>query len=911
MPIPTNYIPLAGSERVPMPGARRIAATDPSERMQVTVMVRPRQALATAHVNHDAPPNERRYLSHEEYRAAYGANAGDLAQVEEFARSNRLGVTEVSEAQRSVKLTGTAGDFAKAFGVELHLYEHPGGTYRGRTGPVHIPKSLEGIVEGVFGLDNRPAAEPHCGLLTAEATMMAGSGGRTSTTQISPLAGGTFTAPQLARFYGFPPNANGAGQTIGIIELGGGINNPDLQPYFQGLGLPQPGVTVVSVDGGQNNPNPNDNNATLEVMLDIEVAGAIASRSNLAIYFAPNTDQSFINAVNAAVHDAQRTPSVISVSWGKSEDSWTPASRQAMDQALQAASFLGITVYCASGDNGSTDGRTDGRQHADFPSSSPNALGCGGTSLDSNGVVITSEVAWNNGPRQISGGGISDTFGVPGYQASANLPPSANRGAGPGRGVPDVSGHAASYAIFFFGRSISAFGTSAVAPLWAGLTALINQTLVTRSGLMQPVLYRNPAALRNITSGNNGAYAATAGWDACTGLGSPNGASLVAVMKPAPARRGSRNFIQSNWGARGNFELLVPHGSIINQYFRNNDDPALPWHFLRNFGYPVPPTQLGPTPRGVTFLQSNFLGDGVHGNFETIVRVAPAVATQPHHLDFWFLDSRTSRWNGPFGLIADGQVIDGVTGDPVMIQGNWGNRGNFELLVPHGNLIKQYFRNNDDPALAWHHLRDFGYPAPPNQLGPRPRSLTFIQSNFKGDGVHGNFEVIVRVAPAIATQPDHLDLWFLDSRTSQWNGPFPLIADGQAIDGVTGDPVLIQSNWGVQGNFELLVPHGNVIKQYFRNNDDPALAWHHLRDFGYPVPPQQLGPTPRSVTFFQSNFLGDGVHGNFEAIVRVAPALATQPDHLDFWFLDSRTSQWNGPFGLIADGQPVTGVTGD
>jgi len=226
-------------------------------------------------------------------------------------------------------------------------------------------------------------------------------------------------------------------------------------------------------------------------------------------------------------------------------------------------------------------------------------------------------------------------------------------------------------------------------------------------------------------------------------------------------------------------------------------------------------------------------------------------------------------------------------------------------------MIRQYFRNNDDPALPWHFLRQFGYPVPPNSIGPIPRSITFIQSNFKGDGVHGNFEVILRVGPSVATQPDHLDFWWLDSKTSKWNGPFGLVADGQPIDGVTGDPVLIQSNWGAQGNFELLVPHGKVIRQYFRNNDDPALAWHFLREFGYPTAPNQLGPTPRSVTFFQSNFMGDGVHGNFEAIVRVAPALATQPDHLDFWWLDSATSKWNGPFGLIADGQPVTGVTGD
>src|SRR5262249_61020718 len=116
MPIPPNYIPPPGSERVPMPEARRIAPADPSERMQVTVMVRPKQAPATARINHDAPPNGRRYLSHEEYRAAYGADPGDLAKVEEFARSNGLGVTEVSEAQRSVKLTRTAGHRATAFG---------------------------------------------------------------------------------------------------------------------------------------------------------------------------------------------------------------------------------------------------------------------------------------------------------------------------------------------------------------------------------------------------------------------------------------------------------------------------------------------------------------------------------------------------------------------------------------------------------------------------------------------------------------------------------------------------------------------------------------------------------------------------------------------------------------------------
>jgi photosystem II stability/assembly factor-like uncharacterized protein len=379
------------------------------------------------------------------------------------------------------------------------------------------------------------------------------------------------------------------------------------------------------------------------------------------------------------------------------------------------------------------------------------------------------------------------------------------------------------------------------------------------------------------------------------------GRSAFELIAPATLVTGSPTLIQSNWGAIGNFEMLVPQWNRIGQYFRDNDNPTFPWHSPRDFGYVSRPGQLGSSPRSVTFLQSNFKGDGVHGNFEAIVRVAPPIATLPDSLDFFFCDSATARWNGPFALTADTVRIDGVTGDPSFLQGNWGGRGNFELLVPHGNMIREYFRNNDDPAFAWHFLREFGYPVLPNQLGPTPRSVTFIQSSFKGDGVHGNFEAIVRVAPAIASQPDSLDFFFLDSRTSRWNGPFPILVDTRPLDGVTGDPVFLQSNWGVNGNFELLVPQGNVIRQYVRNNDDPAFAWHFLREFGYPVRPGQLGTTPRAVTFIQSNFKGDGVHGNFEAVVRVAPPTATDPDYLDFWFLDSRTSQWHGPFPLVAD----------
>ncbi len=363
-------------------------------------------------------------------------------------------------------------------------------------------------------------------------------------------------------------------------------------------------------------------------------------------------------------------------------------------------------------------------------------------------------------------------------------------------------------------------------------------------------------------------------------------------------------FFQSNWGTQGNFEFFDPVASAFREYFRDNDNSAFPWHFLRQIGFPTTSGEIGPTPRAGSFLQSNTKGDGAHGNFAAVVRVAPAIASQPDFLDFWSLDSRTSKWTGA-PLVAGGTAVTGITGNPVMIQSNWGAQGNFELLVPQGNMVKQFARDNDNSPFPWIFLRQFGYPAFHSQLGPAPRSLTFIQSNFKGDGTHGNFEVIVRVAPPIATDPDRLDFWYLDSLTLKWNGPFPVLPDGKPIDGITGDPVMFQSNWGTQGNFELFVPAGSVIKQYFRNNDDPTFSWHFVRQFGYRAPPNQIGPTPRSIECFQSNFKGDGVHGNFEAIVRVAPAIASEPDRLDFWVFDSRTATWDGPFPLSADAQPI------
>jgi kumamolisin len=292
-------------------------------------------------------------------------------------------------------------------------------------------------------------------------------------------------------------------------------------------------VTAVSVDGASNQPGV-DTDADGEVMLDIEVIGAVANQASIAVYFAPNTDQGFIDALSTAVHDTTHTPSVISISWGQSEDSWSAQARTQMEQILTEAAALGVTVTVAAGDNGSTDSISDGQQHVDFPASAPHALACGGTSLHLSGTQISSESVWNDPGDGATGGGVSRQFPLPSYQSAAHVPDNVDTGSA-GRGVPDVCGDAdpqTGYRIRVDGSDESIGGTSAVAPLWAGLIARLNQELGAPAGFIQPRLYPllGSTGFHDITHGNNGSYSAGPGWDACTGLGSPDGSALVGEL---------------------------------------------------------------------------------------------------------------------------------------------------------------------------------------------------------------------------------------------------------------------------------------------------------------------------------------------------------------------------------------------
>ncbi len=508
----SSHVPLQGSEREHPAGSTHLGHPAFDELIQLTLILRRRCAAPE-------PETMGRPLSHDELAALHGADPADIQAVEEFAAQHQFSIVSMNRAARAIAISGPIADLAKTFRADIELRQVGGKVLRTRQGSLHVPASLHPRIEAIFGFDQRPAAATYHAFLPRAAQSA------------------SYTPPQVAQLYNFPPN-DGAGQTIALIELGGGFDDSDLQTYWQQLRLSSVSVTAVSVDDAQNAPTGDPDGPDGEVVLDIEVAGGVAPGANIAVYFAPNTDQGFLDGIHAAIHDTVRKPSVISISWGSAENEWTPQALNAFNAAFHDAALLGITVCVAAGDNGSSDGETDGRPHVDFPASSPWALACGGTALLASGGKIKSEKVWNDGnDGGATGGGVSSHFSKPKYQAAVHVPAPTGTANQTGRGVPDVAGVAdpdTGFQILVDGQQGVVGGTSAVAPLWAGLIALLNQQLGKNLGWFHPALYGTLAqhkALHDITSGNNGAYKAGIGWDPCTGFGSPNGQAILTLLK--------------------------------------------------------------------------------------------------------------------------------------------------------------------------------------------------------------------------------------------------------------------------------------------------------------------------------------------------------------------------------------------
>ncbi len=351
-----------------------------------------------------------------------------------------------------------------------------------------------------------------------------------------------FTPVSLASLYNFPSGLTGSGQTIGMIELGGGYNPATLADYFRKLGKPTPNVTWIGVDGGKNSPT-DAQSADGEVQLDIEVAGAVAPASRIVLYFCPNTNQGFIDGIARAVHDDVHRLSVLTISWGGPEPTWTRQSMTAMNSALEEAAARNITVLVSSGDNGPTDGVGNGQLAVDFPASSPWVTAVGGTRLRASGNTIESETAWDDGAGGASGRGVSTVFEIPSWQANIGVPKTGQGFAG--RAVPDVvadASPATGYKVEVDGEFMVVGGTAASAPLWAGFIALLNQGIGHNIGFLNEKLYAKlgPASVfRKIGQSSTkqqdpvskDSPSQSFGWSPITGWGSPDGEKLLDALR--------------------------------------------------------------------------------------------------------------------------------------------------------------------------------------------------------------------------------------------------------------------------------------------------------------------------------------------------------------------------------------------
>ena len=521
------------------PNSVAIRRTNPNKWIELTLGVRRLKRLPDLSALEAKRPAERQYMTRDQLRTEYGSDPAAIAKIEKFAADHHLVVTRNEPASARLGIAGTVANVSQAFGVKLLNYRHPKlGDFHARTGPVTLPAEVARAITGVFGLNNHRVMHrlPH------------------PRQKVDALASFSRTRPwfiptELAGIYNFP-DADARSQCIGLLEFGGGVEQSDVAAYFQKIGLPTPNVQIVAVDGVSTDPTA-DPDSTGEVMLDVDIAGALAGGAKVAVYFSTFDEKGLVDILSTVIDDQTNDPSVLSVSWGWDENQpfnngilWSAAAIEHVNHSLLAVAHLGITVCVSTGDDGSEAQVRDGHAHVNFPATSPYVLAVGGTTLHArkgtNEQMAVTEVVWNDGPG--SGSGVSDITPIPSWQ-EGKVPRSINPGSFAGRAIPDVAANAdpkTGYLVMNGGQFGIVGGTSASAPLWASLVSRINALNGARAGNFNALLYTTigPAgALRDITSGNNdtdglldGQFQAGPGWDACTGWGAPDGIKLLAAL---------------------------------------------------------------------------------------------------------------------------------------------------------------------------------------------------------------------------------------------------------------------------------------------------------------------------------------------------------------------------------------------
>jgi len=541
------FVSLEGSEHPQVSDHKLLNKTDQKEMMKVTLILHRKNAAQIKDVKDFAAMPEggpRKHLTHADFAAQHGADPADMKKVTDYFHSEGLKVVETNAGRRSVVVEGTVDAVNKAFGVEMCDYDSPRGKYRSHVGPAKLPQDIAPLIAAMTGLDDHRIQVQHFSTARRH-----NSGDPAGTKPLTPQ--------QVAKFYNFPAGT-GAGQVIGIYEMEtqdgpAGYSLSDITNSMKAFGgsLKLPTLVDVAVDGVGNSGQSDG-----ETGLDITVAGAIAQDATLAVYFTGGTAQNIINSLQRMIHPSagDPVPTVISISYGfgpddKNAHSFSAMEFKAIGQLFQDAATLGITVLVSSGDSGAfIESKTEAQ--ASYPATEPWVIACGGTTIGNVNGTTFDEWVWNDtggaGPGATGGGVSNGRFPVPDYQQSLSPQPTHIVTKKTGRGIPDIAGNASEnsgYPQVIQGQSEPVGGTSAVAPLYAGLIAVINANVGQSVGFLNPTLYSPqakankvfrdilgaPGPADNTLDGVTG-YPAGPGWDACTGLGSLDGTALQSMF---------------------------------------------------------------------------------------------------------------------------------------------------------------------------------------------------------------------------------------------------------------------------------------------------------------------------------------------------------------------------------------------
>ncbi len=571
-----DHVILANSCRSAKKGATRVGEVDPSSRVEVTLTLRGREELP------ELDPREPA-MSREELESGYGASGEDLQTAQRTLERYGLTVEETSALTRSMRVSGTAAQMEEAFHPGMAIYRSDElGEYRGREGELQIPKELDGIVTGVFGFDQRrvarrvgiPAAASAQEEAPEEEPAQEESGEQEPAPVEEPVEEPAQEEPadepatglspsDLVGRYSFPPG-NAAGQKVAILEFGGAYSEGDLKTFCGQHGVEPRQPTIVGKPLTQQEiaqlpqqQREAEEDASGEVMMDIEIVTALCQGAEVFVYFSSFEQKGWIDVLNQLISGQPASVHAVSISWGiwettgENSEEMSRAALEEINQRLEAAAHLGITVCAAAGDDGSGDQVGDGDCHVNFPASSPFVLSVGGTMLTKGG----NEVVWRVPPGRrtpqgggATGGGVSVIFPRPAWQ-TVKVESLNNDKGFDGRIIPDIAALAGppGYDVVLAGKREPNGGTSAATPLWASLIArmLANGKPTNGPAFLAPLLYENGTTGKprgeegctDITKGNNTSepqpnrgYEAGPGYDAVSGWGVPNGQRLLAAL---------------------------------------------------------------------------------------------------------------------------------------------------------------------------------------------------------------------------------------------------------------------------------------------------------------------------------------------------------------------------------------------